>query len=59
MKKQFVIVEFNNCAPFVYEFQSKEEITIDKVVKHFVDTEGFNEDRDSITFIDSPMVIEI
>lgn len=58
-KSQFVIVEFNNAAPFVYQIVSKNKISIEKVVKHFKDTEGFNEERDSITFIDRPTAINL
>jgi len=49
---QLVLVEFNNCAPFVYRVVSDKKITIDKVAKHFTDTEGWNEDRDNIIFLD-------
>ena len=50
--KQLVLVEFRNCSPFLYEFVSYSPITLQKVVQHFIDTEDFNEERDSITFID-------
>jgi hypothetical protein len=50
--KQLVLVEFRNCSPFIYNIISDEPISIDKVVQHFIDTEDFNEDRDSVTFID-------
>lgn len=50
--KQLVLVEFRNCSPFIYNIISDEPITIDKVVQHFIDTEDFNEDRDSVTFVD-------
>ena len=50
--KQLVLVEFRNCSPFIYNIISDKPITIDKVVQHFIDTEDFNEDRDSVTFID-------
>jgi hypothetical protein len=50
--KQTVLVEFKNCAPFVYEFISKDPITIERVAKYFEETEGFNEEQDSITFLD-------
>jgi hypothetical protein len=49
--KQLVLVEFRNCSPFIYNIISDEPISIDKVVQHFIDTEDFNGERDSITFI--------
>jgi hypothetical protein len=57
--KQFVIVHFDNCAPFVYELVSNKKITIDSAAAHFEETEGFNEDRDSLTFIDEPSKLKI
>ena len=50
--KQLVLVEFRNCSPFLYEFVSYRAITLQKVVQHFIDTEDFNEQKDSITFVD-------
>ena len=55
MKKQYkklVLVEFRNCSPFIYNIISDKPITIDKVIQHFIDAEDFNEDRDSVTFVD-------
>ena len=55
MKKpynQLVLVEFRNCAPFLYKMVSDKPITLDNVVQHFIDTEDFNDERDSITFVD-------
>ena len=54
---QLVLVEFYDCGqitkktPFVYKVVSEKPITIDSVVQYFVDTQDFNEERDSITFI--------
>jgi len=59
MNKQLVLVEFRNCSPFVYEVVSDKTITLDSVVKYFVDTEGFNEERDSITILDEVTTIKI
>lgn len=59
MNKQLVLVEFRNCSPFLYTIVSKDPITIERVAKHFEVNEGFNEDRDSITFIDEISEIEI
>jgi hypothetical protein len=50
--KQLVLVEFRNCSPFIYNIISDKPITIDKVIQHFIDAEDFNEDRDSVTFVD-------
>ncbi len=33
-------------------FKSKTPITIDKIAKYLTETDGFNPDRDSITFLD-------
>ena len=55
MKKpynQLVLVEFRNCPPFLYKMVSDKPITLDNVVQHFIDTEDFNDERDSITFVD-------
>lgn len=52
-------MEFDNCAPFVYRIVSNKPITIDKAAAYFEKTEGFNEDRDSLTFIDEPSDLKI
>ena len=55
MKKpynQLVLVEFRNCPPFLYKMVSDKPIKLDNVVQHFIDTEDFNDERDSITFVD-------
>lgn len=57
--KQLVCVEFNNCSPFVYTFRSDKPITIEKVTSYFEESEGFNEDRDSLMFLDEPAEISI
>ena len=59
MNKQLVLVEFRNATPFVYTIVSKNPITIESVVAYFEATEGFNEERDSITFIDEATEINI
>ena len=56
---QFAIVHFDNAAPFVYELVSNKPITIELAAAHFEETEGFNESRDSITFIDKPSKMKI
>ena len=59
MNKQIILVEFNNCAPFLYLFKSYSAITIDMVLDYFVNKEDFNEDKDSITFLDKPTIIKL
>ena len=56
---QLVLVEFRNCAPFIYKAVSEKLITIDSVVQYFIDTEGFNEDRDNIMFLDDITQIDL
>ena len=56
---QLVLVECRNCAPFVYRVVSEKTITIDSVVQYFIDTEGFNEDRDNIMFLDDITQIDL
>lgn len=52
--KQIVLVEFNNSCPAIIEVISNKPITIEAVAKHFIETEDFNEERDSLTFIEHP-----
>ena len=59
MNKQLILVEFRNCSPFIYEIVSDKPITLDSVVKYFIDTEDFNDERDSITFVDSVTQIKL
>ena len=59
MNKQLVLVEFRNCSPFIYEVVSDKPITLDGVVKYFIDTEDFNEERDNITFVDGVTQIKL
>jgi hypothetical protein len=57
--KQLVLVEYRNCAPFIYEMVSDKKITLAKVVRYFEKTEGWNENYDNITFVDEVSQIEI
>ena len=59
MNTQLVLVEFRNCAPFVYKVVSDNPITLDSVVQYFIDTEGFNENRDNIMFLDDITQIDL
>jgi hypothetical protein len=56
---QLVLVECRNCAPYVYKVVSDKPITLNSVVRYFEETEGWNEDRDSITFIDEVTEIDL
>lgn len=49
---QLVLVEFRNSGPGIYRVRSASPITIDRVAAHFEEVEGFNEDKDSLTFLD-------
>ena len=50
--KQTALIEFRNSPPGITIFKSKTPITIDKIAKYLTETDGFNPDRDSITFLD-------
>ena len=52
MFEAIAIVEFRNCAPFVYRIKSDKPINIDRVAKHFRETEEWDEVRDNITIVD-------
>ena len=45
------IVEFRNCPPFVYRIKSDKPINVDRVAKHFQDTEDWDEARDNIFIV--------
>ncbi|MBT7350058.1 hypothetical protein HN803_04675 [candidate division WWE3 bacterium] len=57
MYSQFVLVEFKNSCPYVDLFMSNDEITIETVAAYLIETEDFNEEKDAITFVDTPDVI--
>jgi sulfur transfer protein SufE len=46
------IVEFRNCEPFVYRILSDLPINVDRVAKHFQETEDWDEVRDNIMLVD-------
>ena len=46
------IVEFRNCSPFVYRIKSDSPINMDRIAKHFEETEGWYDQTDSITIVD-------
>lgn len=53
------IVEFRNCPPFVYRIKSDKPINVDRVAKHFQDTEDWDEARDNIFIVDDLTEITI
>jgi hypothetical protein len=54
MYNQLVLVTFYNGGNFLYNFKSREKITMDMVVKFLVKTQDWNENKDNIEFCDSP-----
>ena len=59
LHKQLILVEFRNTCPFIYKIQSKKPITIEAIVEYFKKTFHFNEEKDSIVFVDDPTIIKI
>ena len=59
MNKELVLISFHNAKPFIYEFVSDKPITITDVVKYFIDTEDFNDERDNLTFVDDVTQIKL
>lgn len=49
---QLVLIEFKNSCPYVERYVSKNTITVEQVAQYLRETEDWNEDRDSLTFID-------
>jgi len=59
MYETIAIVEFRNCSPFVYRIKSDKPLDIERVAKHFQETEEWDESRDNIILIDDLTEIEI
>jgi hypothetical protein len=59
MHEAIAIVEFRNCSPFVYRVKSDKPINVDRVAKHFQETEEWDEARDNIIIVDDLTEIEI
>lgn len=57
--KQSLLVEFRNTEPFIYELESEQLITMDRIVEYFVKVEDWNEERDSITLLDASTIIDL
>jgi len=53
------IVEFRNCAPFVYRVKSDKPIHVMQVAKYFQEHEEWDEARDNITIVDDLTEITI
>lgn len=58
-RQKIVLVEFNNCSPFVYKLKSEKSITLKRVCDYFAETEGWSENRDSITLLDEVLTINL
>lgn len=56
---QIVLVEFDNSGPYLAKFTSNKPITIEAVAAFYIEREGFNEDRDSLTFVEVGETIKI
>lgn len=54
--EQFVVIDWHDTTPWIERFVSENPITIDEVVRKAEEWD-FNEDRDSITFVDPPNTI--
>lgn len=52
--EQHIVIEWHNGPAWIEHFVSDNPITIDKVAAHAASVWDFNEDRDSITFVDPP-----
>lgn len=52
MKTQLASVDYRNGGVQLYKFVSKKPITIDWVADWLENYEGFNPDRDTVTFLD-------
>lgn len=59
LKTKYVIVEYHNSGPWLTKIESKEEITLDKVVDYFTNEEAFDEGKDNIMLIDEINTIKI
>jgi hypothetical protein len=57
--KQNLLVEFRNTEPFIYDLESEQPITMDRIVEYFVKVEDWNEERDSLTLLDASTVIDL
>ena len=57
--KQSLLVEFRNTEPFIYELESEQPITMDRIVEYFVKVEDWDEARDSLTLLDQSTIIDL
>lgn len=56
---QFVLVEPNNCPPFVDNVTSDSPIDINRVWDVLSVNYDLNQDKDSITFVDAPTLVDL
>lgn len=59
MFKQYVSVTWHNGPVWVERLVSDNPITIDDAVAHYLAAHDFNEDRDSLEFVDAPETINL
>jgi hypothetical protein len=56
---QLILVEFNNCSPYLQLFQSNKEITITRIAK-VLKKEGWGDsESDGLTCMDKPITVTI
>ena len=55
MNSQLVLVEYNLCRPYLCRVESKDAIDVKSVAKYLT-YQNFDEDTDSITFIDLSLI---
>ena len=59
MNTQLVLVEFKNSPPALYEISSRNPITLDRVVRWFIQFEDWEPEEDNIMFLDPPEKFEL
>ena len=56
---QLVLVEADTCGPYLERLVSKKKITLARAALYYEEKEGFDWERDGITFIDKPTIIKM
>lgn len=59
MYSQVILIEYGMTNPVSYCLKSQSPIDFKRVVKHFRNTEGFNPEKDAMTFIDSETTVDL
>lgn len=59
MYEKLILIEFHNSAPYLYKIQSKNRIILDRIIEYFKKNEDFDPEEDSITFMDSPTILNL